>query len=232
MKKVVFLLLTAAMTLPSMAARQPMTLFLVGDETVAEQTAPEDDNDGAAAVGWGQELAAFLPEGTIIENHALDGATSKSFIDDGQWNTLLGRAKRRNVVLIEFGHHEYDEDDPRHYSGLETFENTLMQMVQEAKKKGLRVILATPTSKCFYRDSVLHERHGAYPEGVRRVAQRLEVPLIDLETLTRAWLDGKTEEESRKYFAKDDDIRLNREGAKAVAEMVVKAAKEQKVKGF
>lgn len=217
---------------PYALAKKPLTLFLVGDETMAEQTAIEDDNDGEAAVGWGQVLPNFLPPETIIENHAVDGATSKSFIDDGQWSALLARTKRGNTLLIQFGHHEYDEEDFRHYSTLEFFENTLIQMVQEAQKKGLRVILATPTAKCYFRDSVLHERHGAYPEGVRRVAQRYKVPMVDLEALTQAFIKAKPEEEARKYFAKDDAIRLNREGALTVARMFVQAAKEQKVKGF
>lgn len=218
--------------MPFASAKKPLTLFLVGDETLAEQSAPEDDNNGATAVGWGQVLPQFLPEGSIVENHAIDGASSKSFIDDGQWSSLLGRVKRGNVLLIQFGHHEYDEYDYRHYSTLEFFENTLIQMIQEAQKKGLRVILATPTAKCYFRDSVLYERHGAYPEGVRRVAKRMQVPLIDLEVLTRAWMEAKDEEQCRKFFAREDDIRLNREGALTVAKMFVQAAKEQKVKGF
>ena len=230
MKKFVVFLFTSVLVVNGYA-KKPATIFLVGDETSAVLTQAEDVTE-TSAVGWGQVIQEYLPEGTVFENLAVDGATTKSFMDEGQWSEVLGRAKRKNILLVNFGHHEYDEEDYRHYSSFESFENNLMQMVKEAQKSGLTVVLLTPTAKCFYKDGEFHPRHGAYAEGVRRVAMRHKLPLIDLDNLTMAWIQRLGEEEAKKYFAADDIVRLNEEGAKVVAKMVADEAKANKVKGF
>lgn len=229
--KRLFIILCATCVAFSASAKKPMTLFLVGDETMAEQTSPEDRTD-SSAVGWGQELGALMPAGTIIENHALNGATTRSINGDGQWVNILNRAAKGTVLMLQFGHHEYDESDGRTYSTLEDFENHLMTMVAEAQKKRLKVIMLTPTAKCYFKEGQLHPRHGAYAEGVRRVAERNKLPLIDVDALTYAWIMELGPELAPKYFAAEDVVRLNEAGAKKVADMVVTSAKAQKIKGF
>jgi len=229
--KRLYLLLLSSILVFSASAKKPMTLFLIGDETCAELTSVEDRTD-SAAVGWGQELSALLPEGTIIENHAYEGATTRSIMDDGKWTSILARAPKKTMVLIQFGHHEYDETSGRSYSSLEDFENHLMTMVQEAQKKRLKVILLTPTAKCYFKESELHPRHGAYAEGVIRVAKRNNLPLLDINEATYSWIQSLGVEHAQKYFASGDSVKLNEAGAKVVANMVVKAAQEQKIKGF
>ncbi len=228
--KRIFLMLCACVLVLSVSAKKPMTIFLVGDETMAELTSVEDRTD-SAAVGWGQELGALLPEGTIIENHALEGATTRSISNDGRWSNILYRAPKGALLFIQFGHHEYDETDGRSYSSLEDFENHLMTMVADAQKERLKVVLLTPTAKCHFKEAELHPRHGAYVEGVRRVAERNKLPLLDIDAVTYAWIQELGEEQAVKYFA-GDDVKLNEAGAKAVAGMVVKEAKEKKIKGF
>lgn len=229
--KRLFIIICAAVVAFSASAKKPTTLFLVGDETMAEQTSPEDRTD-SSAVGWGQELAELLPEGTIIENHAVEGATTRSISGDGQWSNILYRAGKGTVMLLQFGHHEYDESDGRVYSTLEDFENHLMSMVEDAQKKRLKVVLLTPTAKCYFKEGQLHPRHGAYAEGVRRVAERYKLPLIDLDAMTYQWIMELGPEKAPTYFAADDVVRLNEAGAKKVADMVVTAAKAQRIKGF
>ncbi|MBO4666406.1 MAG: hypothetical protein J5612_05985 [Paludibacteraceae bacterium] len=230
MKKVV-LVLFAAMMLTSMYAKKPLKIMLVGDETMAELTQPEDITD-SAAIGWGQVLPKMLAEGTIVQNFAADGATTKSVLEEGIWTNVIGNATRGAYLFIQFGHHEYDEDDYRHFSTLEYFENNLLYMLKDAKKKGLKVVLLTPTAKNFFKEDVLYPRHGAYAEGVRRVATHAHLPLIDVDALTTAFLEGQGAEKAALFFAGGDQILLNEEGAKTVAGMVVRAASEQKLKGF
>ena len=230
MKKII-ILLVATMAATGLFAKKPLTVFLIGDETMAELTQSEDITP-SSPVGWGQKLAQYLPSDAVIENHAVDGATTKSVLDEGQWSNLLSRANRGAVVLIQFGHHEYDEEDARHFSSLENFENNLLQMIKEAQKKGLKVVLLTPTAKKYFKDDVFYPRHGAYAEGVRRVAAHAHLPLLDLEQLTASIIEIKGANGSKEYFAGDDVVRLNEDGARTVANMVVQAAKEQHVKGF
>jgi len=230
MKKVVFLLF-AALMLTNMYAKKPLTILLVGDETMAELTQPEDVTE-SSAFGWGQMLPKLMEEGVVVENFAADGATTKSVLEDGIWTNVISQAPRGAYLFIQFGHHEYDEDDYRHFSTLEYFENNLLYMLKDAKKKGLKVVLLTPTAKNFYKDDIFYPRHGAYAEGVRRVAAHAHLPLIDVDALTTDFLENKNAESAAMFFAGGDQIRLNEEGAKTVAGMVVRAAGEQKLKGF
>ena len=230
MKKVV-LVFFATLTLASVYAKKPLTILLLGDETMAELTQPEDITD-SAAIGWGQMLPKQLPEGVVVENFAADGATTKSVLEEGIWTSVISHATRGAYLFIQFGHHEYDEDDYRHFSTLEYFENNLLYMLKDAKKKGLKVILLTPTAKNFFKENVLYPRHGAYAEGVRRVAAHAHLPLIDVDAMTTDFLKEKGAEGAALYFAGGDQIRLNEEGAKTVARLVVQAASEQKLKGF
>jgi len=228
MKKLI-ILLVAGLILPNVYAKKPLTVFLIGDETMAELTQPEDVTD-SAAVGWGQMLSKYLPDDAIIENHAVAGATTKSFIDEGQWKAVMERIKGGNTLMIQFGHHEYDEEDYRHFATIEYFENNLLQMIKEAQKKHARVVLLTPTAKNFFKDNVLYPRHGAYAEAVRRVAAHTHLPLIDVDEMTTKFLQNRGAEGAAGYFT--DEIHLNEEGAKTVAKMVADDAQEQKLKGF
>ena len=226
--KRILMILCAGMVILSASGKKPLTLFLIGDETMCEQTSPEDRTD-SSAVGWGQVLGQYLPEGTIIENHAFEGATTRSLKDDGRWTNILARANRGTMLFIQLGQKDYDESDGRTYSSLEDFENHLMAMIEEAQKKHLKVVLLTPVAKRHFKEGVLHPRHGAYAEGVRRVATRLKLPLIDVDAMTYTWLESLGEEKAKLYFAGEDEVRLNENGAKIVAEKVVEAAREKKV---
>ncbi len=102
-----------------------------------------------------------------------------------------------------------------------------MQMIQEAEKKKLKVILCTPVAQFYFRDGIFCPRYGAYPEAVRRVAKRMKVALIDLELETSSWLTRLGETESQNYFT---DGYLNADGAREVARIAARCIQDHKVK--
>ena len=214
----------------ALSAKKPQYVYLVGDETMSEMTAIEDKTD-SSAIGWGQVLNDYIPQVEII-NRAIPGVTTRALLTGGDWTDILNSASRGSIMMIQLGHHEYDETDERTYSSLEDFENNLLQMVEMAQKNKVRVVLLTPTTKRFFYDGAYYPRHGAYAEGVRRVAARTKVPLIDIEALTRARVEDDGEMNSGVYFASGSDVNLSEDGARMVAQMVANAAKEQKIKGL
>ena len=77
-----------------------VTIFTIGDSTMANKPT-EDDNPER---GWCQMLQSLLdPEYIYVENHAVNGRSSKSFIDEGRWNVVLNRIKPGDYVFIQFG---------------------------------------------------------------------------------------------------------------------------------
>ena len=230
MKRVILLMSLVAFLLLNVEAKKPTYLYLVGDEVVAEQTAAEDMT-ATSAVGWGQVLGEYLP-GVEIINRGISGVTSKALLSGGDWADIIANAGRNSYMMIQLGHHEYDETNGQIYSSLEQFEKNLLQFVEEAKKAKVKVILLTPTTKRFFYDSTYYPRHGAYAEGVRRVAEQQGLPLIDVETATRAMVEAAGELGSAVYFAGDSEILLSEDGARAVAEIIAASVKEQKLKGL
>ena len=227
MKRVILLMSLVAFVLLDVAAKGPVFIHLVGDEVVAEEVSLEDVT-ATSPVGWGQVLGEYL-EGVEIINRAFAGASTRSLLNGGDWADILSNANRGSVMLIALGIHDYEETDSLTYSSLEVFEYNLLQMAEEAMKNRVKVVLLTPTTKRFYYDSEFYPRHGAYAEGVRRVAAQKKLPLIDLEAETRAMVEEAGELGSAVYFAGDSQVELSEDGARAVAQMVANGLKELKV---
>ena len=61
-------------------------IFMIGDSTMANkkyQSTPER--------GWGMVLACFFDDEVEIDNHAVNGRSSKSFIDEGRWQKVIDK---------------------------------------------------------------------------------------------------------------------------------------------
>lgn len=227
MKRTILLMGLVAFLLLNVEAKKPVFVHLVGDEVAAEETSLEDVTP-SSPVGWGQVLGEYLP-GVEVINRAIPVVTTRLLLTGGDWVDIVSNANRGSIMLIELGHHEYEETDPRIYSTLEEFENNLLQMVADAKKNHVKVVLLTPTTKRFYYNDAFYPRHGAYAEGVRRVAAQQHLPLIDLEAETRAMVEEAGELGSAVFFAGDSQIELSEDGARAVAQMVANGLKEHKL---
>ena len=78
-------------SVPSDGARAA-EFALAGDSTVA----PNDGNEG-----WGDALADLLPPGHTVVNRGANGRSTKSYINEGRWQAVLGLEP--DYVLIQFG---------------------------------------------------------------------------------------------------------------------------------
>ena len=67
----------------------PTHVYLIGDSTMADKPTPDVNPER----GWGQLLPRFFDEHVAIRNHAVNGRSTKSFIDEGRWAAVL-RATR------------------------------------------------------------------------------------------------------------------------------------------
>ena len=82
------------------------TLVVVGDST-ARSNSP--------LRGWGSEIGAFFDPAKInVVNQAIGGRSSRTYISEGRWDTVLSTVKAGDFVLIQFGHNDVgDYKDPR-----------------------------------------------------------------------------------------------------------------------
>ena len=196
-------------------------LFLVGDSTMADK--PLVDNPER---GWGQVLPMFFDRSVIIENHAKNGRSTKSFIKEGRW---------------QIGHNDEKKDDSTRFADPQTdFRNNLLKYVRDTRAKNANPILLTPVSRRrFDNDGKAVETHHDYSEVVRAVAKEEQVPLIDLDAKSIAMLGQVGAEESKKLFlwipagkykalpnGKQDNTHFTFTGAIKIASLVVDGIRE------
>lgn len=231
MKKNISLILLLAFTLLAFKAEERITIFMVGDSTMAGKPLA----GGNPERGWGQMLPGFLTGNIRVENHAVNGRSTKSFIDEGRWNAVTGKIKPGDYVFIQFGHNDQKADEARHTDPSTTYQDNLKRFVSETRAKGGIPVLFTPVARRhFDAEGQLADTHGEYPDATRRVATDMDAPLIDLNRLTHDWVQQLGDSASRNYFmwiakntlpccpeGKEDDTHLNVAGAKAVAKLAV-----------
>ena len=206
-------------------------IFLVGDSTMADK--PLVDNPER---GWGQVFPSFFDRHVIIENHAMNGRSTRSFINQGRWQIVVDRLRPDDYVFIQFGHNDEKKDDTSRYAAPETdYRNNLIKFVHETLAKGAFPVLLTPVSRRkFDEQNKAVETHQKYSEVVRRVAAEEHVPLIDLDAKSIGLLDTVGAEKSKNLFlwvppgkykalpaGKEDNTHFTFEGAKKIAGLVV-----------
>ncbi len=174
------------------------TIFLVGDSTMANKPLiPENPERG-----WGQMLPPYFKAGVRVENHAMNGRSSKSFRDEGRWQLVEDSLKPGDWVIVQFGHNdEKDQDATRYTAPFGSFRTNLMQYVLETRAHGANPILATPTARRKFDDNgQLVDTHGDYVTAMRQVAAEQGVPLIDLNRRSDELLRREGPELSKKIY--------------------------------
>ncbi|WP_029298616.1 rhamnogalacturonan acetylesterase [Chryseobacterium hispalense] len=237
MKKI-FLLFSIVISTFMLAQKKP-TLFLIGDSTMANKENPDKNPEH----GWGQVLDQFFTTGIEIQNHAMNGRSSKSFRTEGRWNTIEKQLKKGDFVIIQFGHNDQKVKDSTKFTNPHTqYRANLERYVKEARAKGAIPILMTSiVRRNFNENGVLVDTHKEYPLIVRLVADDLHVPFVDMQLLTEQLEVSYGPENSKKlhlhykegeepYYpkGKDDDTHLSKQGADLVAQLAVNSLKSMK----
>lgn len=194
-----------------------ITIFMIGDSTMANKSLEGNNQER----GWGHVLGGFFSEDIVVDNHAVNGRSSKSFIDEGRWEVVLNKMKPGDYVFIQFGHNDEKPKPDRHTDPGTTFDANLKRFVEEARAKGgipvlfnsivrrnFRVNENAVTDDDFRKDKleeakegeVLIDTHGEYLNSPRNVAKELNVPFVDMNKLTHDLVQGMGAEASKKLF--------------------------------
>ena len=208
----VFVVLFSAFT-----SDKTITIFMIGDSTMANKPLEGDNQER----GWGQVLGGFFSEEIVIDNHAKNGRSSKSFIDEGRWDVVLRKMKPGDYVFIQFGHNDEKANPDRHTDPGTTFDANLKRFVSETRAKGgIPVLFNSIVRRNFrvnenavaeddYRKikltelpegDVLIDTHGEYLNSPRNVAKEMDVPFVDMNKLTHDLVQGMGAEASKKLY--------------------------------
>lgn len=217
---------------------EPITIYTIGDSTMADKK-----QEVYPETGWCQVLDNYFDKTVTVRNHAVNGRSSKSFIEEGRWQTVLDSLNPGDVVFIQFGHNDQKENDSTRYTTpFGTYTENLEKFVLETKSKGASPILFTSiVRRKFSTNGKLSHTLGDYPQATRRLATKFDVPLIDLQRLTEEWINNLGDEPSKKMYlhiepgdkfpeGRKDDTHLSVEGANNIAQLAIAEIKKQKLK--
>lgn len=222
----------------SQPQQQLVSIHTIGDSTMADKVNPEENPER----GWCQLLPIFLNDKAVVKNHAVNGRSTRSFIQQKRWDSVYSKLNIGDYVFIQFGHNDQKENDSLRYTNPHTaYRYNLIKFVQEAREKGAHpVLFSSIVRRNFNEDGTLVDTHGDYPMEVRLVAQEFEVPFIDLQYATEQMEERYGVEASKKlhlhyapneiaYYpeGKEDDTHLSIEGATEVARLAVAELKNK-----
>ena len=164
-------------------------IWLCGNSTVTDQ-------DGEPYASWGQMFPFWFNEKVSVENLAMSGLRTTSFIQQNRVEKIKKELKKDDYVLVEFGHN--DEKDRHPDSGAwYNFSMNLKTFIDELRPLGARIIFVTPTERRNFQNGMAQPTHGDYPAAIRTIAERENVPLIDLTVATTALFNAMGEEGSK-----------------------------------
>lgn len=229
------------------------TIWIVGDSTVSSF----NDNYYYPRYGWGTQISNYLDGSFKVQNLALSGRSSKSYTVDPEYKTLLSGMKSGDYLLIGFGHNDEKLEAERYtnpngtYLDEGSFANSLYKnYIKQAEAAGCKVVLCTPivrrTETVEWSDSNLHITTGLgefaggdYPQAIRNLGKTLNIPVVDMTSLTKALYDKLGPDETINLHAwtsskpaSVDNTHTNIWGAKYNAYFVTKTIKELGVSGL
>lgn len=190
--------------------------------------------------GWGQPLNLMVKNGVSVENHAENGRSTKSFIDEGRFDAILKRIQKGDYVICSFGHNDEKIQDPKRYtSPFDTYQKNLKYFSDEILKRGGNIVFATSITRHKFENGTCINSHGDYPKAMIEFAKENNFTCIDMNKLTMDYYNLIGEEESAKlhmifkpktyeYYdeGKDDHSHLNFNGAVTIAKIFVRALKK------
>jgi DNA sulfur modification protein DndE len=207
------------------------TIFLIGDSTMANKN-PID----APETGWGMVFPEYFFDGVKIQNHAVNGRSTKNFRTLGHWKAVIDQLKSGDYVMIQFGHNDSKKDDSLRFAAPQTdYKQNLIRYINEIKSKGGNPILLTPVMRRkFDADGKFVDQHGEYPSVVRTLAKEMNIPLIDMHAKSQKTIEAEGVEGSKKMFMHydggiflkhpkgiKDDTHFSRYGAELMASLAV-----------
>jgi len=208
------------------------TLFLIGDSTVKNSW-----DEGADELwGWGHPLAGFFDLAKInVENQALGGTSSHSYLTGGHWERVLALVRRGDFVIMQFGHNDGgpggslpgvgDQVEERanrkgDRESVRSYGWYLRKFIAETQAKGATPIVCSLIPRNDWAGGKVRRADSGYGAWAAAAAEAGGAFFIDLNALIADRYDKLGEEAVKPYFPKEH-THTGWDGAVLNAECVV-----------
>jgi rhamnogalacturonan acetylesterase len=236
-------LLIASIVAASFRPQEKPTLYIIGDSTVRNSNRPQ--------CGWGEKIGLFFDSTNLrISNQAMAGRSTRTFIKEGRWNSVLETMKPGDYVIMQFGHNEGSKPDTSRagYRGVlrgtgnetveliwkdgskevvHTYGWYLRKFVKDARIKGAFPIIASMIPRNQFREGKVVRASNDFGKWAEEIARAEKVPFIDLNNITADKYDAAGHAVVATYFH-GDHTHTNELGAEINAASVVQGIKKLK----
>jgi lysophospholipase L1-like esterase len=213
-----------------------ITIYIAGDSTAAIKL-PEKRPE----TGWGEAFQAYFKENVKIENRAINGRSTKSFINEGHLAKIEKSIQPGDYLIIQFGHNDQKIEDPERGTFPNgDYQDNLSQFIQVANQKNAYPLLLTSVTRRKFEDNIIDNMSvGDFPTAMIEFAEKYHVPVLNIHKITTEFMGKVGNEDSKKYYLHlppgqsdnypegiTDNTHFNDEGAKKVAQLIIEAIQQ------
>ncbi len=202
-----------------------MRIAYAGDSTVAF-----NKFDSYPQTGLSQGLTLYLKDEIWLRSFGVNGRSTKSFIDEGRLQKIDEFLAKGDLFLIQFGHNDEKAEDPSRYAApFGAYQENLSKMIGVTRRHEAYPVLITPVARRRFdvTGTFLGGSHGDYPRAMKELALRENVPCIDLNALSEAYLENMGDVASRTmYVFPKDNTHLTHYGAVIYAGMIANGLRD------
>jgi lysophospholipase L1-like esterase len=227
--------------------KQKPVFYIIGDSTVRNG----DGTGRNGQWGWGNFIAGYFDTTKIsVQNLAIGGRSSRTFITEGRWDKILASLKKGDYVIMQFGHNDSSPlDDTARARGtikgigneskeiynpitkkqevVYTYGWYMRKYINDAKAKGAIAIVCSPIPRNEWKDGKVIRSADSYGKWAEEVAKSEGVYFIDLNNLVALKYESMGAEKVKSFFPADH-THTDLEGAKINAAIVISEIKRIK----
>jgi len=249
-RKSVYLLLSLVILSSSfvLLQKERPTFYIIGDSTVRNGSGTGKNQQW----GWGSFIADYFDTTKIsIQNHAIGGRSSRTFLTEGRWDKIMAELKKGDYVIMQFGHNDGGAlDDTARARGtirgigteskdifnpktqkqetVYTYGWYMRKYIRDAKAKGAIPIVCSPIPRNQWKEEKVVRSPESYSGWAEQVAKEEGVLFINLNDVVAAKYEEMGAEAVKAFFPVDH-THTNKEGAQLNAQIVVNALKAFKL---
>ena len=180
--------------------------------------------------GLSQGLSYYTAEDVVIYSFAVNGRSTKSFMDEGRFEQVKNELAEGDFLFIQFGHNDEKIQDPNRYAAPYTdYKDNLKIMAHAARKKGAYPVIISPVARRLFDENgvFMPGSHGEYPAAAKMAAEEMGIPFIDLTRVSEKYLADMGDAASRPmYVYPKDNSHFQLHGAVVMAGFIADALKK------
>lgn len=199
-------------------------VWIAGDSIAADHSPHNEAND-RSTIGWGVIIGRYFSEDVVIHNTAISSKSSKSFIQEPEYQEIMEGMQAGDYLIISFGHNDEFPELARHtnpYGATDEAGSYKWYLknyyIDPALRKGVvPVLISSVVERNFVDGTFNYQFHSVYKTAMEElVAEYKEAGItlayIDLHTkmneLYTTLGDEATQLLHAKYEDKDSDNNL------------------------